>query len=181
MSGPLVALGSTNPAKLTPTRAVFTQLWPGCTVQGVAVPSGVPEQPIGLDQTRQGAVNRAQAARAALGAGWGVGLEGGVRFEAERAWLFGVVAVVRGAALQTGVTAELALPPVVAARLRAGEELGPIMDRLHGTTDIKRGVGTVGLLTGGVLSRADVWAQGLALTLAPFLNGELYGAVGSGE
>jgi len=74
-----------------------------------------------------------------------------------------------------GRTAELRLPPQVAARLRAGEELGPVMDALSGEHNIKQKAGTVGFLTGGLLSRADVWQMGLTLAMAPFLNADLFG------
>ncbi|MEO7963075.1 MAG: DUF84 family protein, partial [Gemmatimonadaceae bacterium] len=47
-------------------------------VQHVAVPSGVPDQPWGDDETIRGARNRTVAARVALDADLGVGIEGGV-------------------------------------------------------------------------------------------------------
>ncbi|WP_425146819.1 inosine/xanthosine triphosphatase [Deinococcus sp.] len=177
----IVAAGTLNPAKLRPVQQVFQQLWPGAQVQGVAVPSGVAEQPIGAEETMLGAVQRARAAlKAVPGASYGAGLEGGVRFDdtgSEQGggcWLFGVVAVTDGTRLEVGRSAELRLPPEVERRLRAGEELGPIMDELSGQQNIKQQAGTVGLLTGGLLTRSDVWQMALTLTLAPFLNAELY-------
>ena len=85
-------------------------------------------------------------------------------------WLFGVVAVTDGKRLEVARSAELRLPPAVASRLRAGEELGPIMDDLSGQQNIKQKAGTVGLFTRGLLSRADVWQMALTLSLAPFLQ-----------
>ena len=59
------------------------------------MPSGVAEQPIGLEEIARGARQRALNARAALGFAWGVGMEGGVEFDrAGDAWLFNVVAIV---------------------------------------------------------------------------------------
>lgn len=172
-----VAVGTTNPAKLRPVEQVFGGLYPGAEVRGISVPSGVREQPIGVEETALGAVNRARAALASLpGAAFGVGLEGGVRFDAAGCWLFGAVAVVEGTRLELGRTAELRLPPGVAAQLQAGAELGPVMDALTGEQDIKQKAGTVGFLTGGLLSRADVWQMALTLALAPFQHGELYRA-----
>ncbi len=175
----IVAVGSTNPAKLRAVQDVVGAVWPGSEVGGVAASSGVSEQPLTLAQTRRGAVNRARAALRLLpGAALGVGLEGGVRFEGgglERCLLFGVVAVTDGARLELGRTAELRLPPGVAVRLRAGEELGPLMDELSGIQDSKRKAGTVGFLTNGHLSRSDIWQQALMLALAPLLRTELYG------
>lgn len=177
---PLVRVGSLNPAKVTPVRDVFTAYWPGAEVEGVAVPSGVPDQPLGEAQTREGAVNRARGALAhAQGTNaWGVGLEGGVLLEGREGRLFGVVAVAHaragGVRVEVSRTADLRLPAGVAARLRGGEELGPVMDELLGLRDIKRGVGSVGVLTAGRLTRADVWRQAVVLALTPLRAGDLY-------
>ncbi|WP_216317562.1 inosine/xanthosine triphosphatase [Deinococcus aestuarii] len=167
-----VRVGSLNPAKVRPVREVFGAWWPDAEVEGVAVPSGVPEQPVGEAQTREGAVNRARAAL--VGADWGVGLEGGVSFEGEEARLFGFVAVARGHRVEVARTAEVRLPPVVAARVRAGEEVGPVMDGVLGTVDVKRGVGSVGVLSRGLVTRADVWRQAVAFAAVPFLDPGLY-------
>jgi inosine/xanthosine triphosphatase len=171
----IVAAGTANPAKLKPVQTVFGQVFEGAQVQGLSVPSGVREQPIGEEETELGAVNRAKAALAGVpGASWGVGLEGGVRFGSQGCFLFGAVAVAGGTRLEVGRTAELRLPPSVAERIQAGEELGPIMDGLSGVQNIKQKGGTVGFLTNALLSRADVWQMGLTLTLAPFLHPQLY-------
>ena len=173
MTPPPVRVGSLNPAKLRPVAEVFGAWWPGAEVEGVAVPSGVPEQPLGEAQTREGAVNRARAALAHLpgGDGWGVGLEGGVELAEGEARLFGVVAVARRHSgevrMEWSRTADLRLPPEVARRVRGGEELGPVMDALLGISGIKRGVGSVGVLTGGLLTRADVWRQAVILAATP--------------
>ncbi|EYB66686.1 hypothetical protein DEIPH_ctg079orf0080 [Deinococcus phoenicis] len=181
-------MGSLNPAKVQPVRDVFQGWWPGASVEGVAVASGVPDQPLGEAQTREGAVNRARAALALSGkaegwgrARWGVGLEGGVTFAGPDGWLFGVVAVAHAwkgrVRVEVSRTADLRLPPLVAARVRAGEELGPVMDDVLGMKDLKRGVGSVGALTGGLVTRADVWRQAVALAATPLRDG-LYGGAG---
>ncbi|MFC3835091.1 MULTISPECIES: inosine/xanthosine triphosphatase [Deinococcus] len=175
-----VVVGSTNPTKVQAVARVFAALDAGPgdppEVRGVAVPSGVPDQPLGVGQTRRGAVNRARAALQVPGATWGFGLEGGVRFERGAAWLFGIVAVARpGGVIHVTRTSELRLPPAVAGRVRAGEELGPVMDEMLGTVDIKRGRGTVGAATRGLVTRSAVWEQATALCIAPVITPELYG------
>ncbi|SMB93009.1 inosine/xanthosine triphosphatase [Deinococcus hopiensis KR-140] len=172
----MVRVGSLNPAKLQPVRDVFRTWWSGAEVEGVAVPSGVPDQPIGQAQTREGAVNRARSALASLAgtSAWGVGLEGGVELEAGEGRLFGMVAVAcnlgGNVEVEVSRTADLRLPPAVVARLVAGEELGPIMDDVLGLRDVKRGLGSVGVLTGGLVTRADVWRQAVALAATPLRN-----------
>ena len=86
----IVLVGSTNPVKVNSTRAAFAAAFPSRAfeVVGVAgVQSGVPDQPMGDAQTREGALNRARACaarahefeRQAGGTvGFCVGLEGGL-------------------------------------------------------------------------------------------------------
>ena len=59
-----VALGSTNPGKLKAVEAAFTEWTPelACDVGGFATSSGVPDQPMGLEESLLGAKNRALAA-----------------------------------------------------------------------------------------------------------------------
>jgi inosine/xanthosine triphosphatase len=169
----LIAVGSTNPAKTTAVRAVCERAFPGCTVIGVDVPSGVPEQPIGSDETSTGARNRARAALGAVeGARMGMGLEGGVDPDGS---LINCVAVVEagGRENQTwGV--RFPLPPSVVARVLRGEELGPVMDEVSGRTESKKHLGAVGILTNGIYTRAEMWQGPLACVLMPFLHPELY-------
>jgi inosine/xanthosine triphosphatase len=74
----VVAVGSLNPVKINAARATIARLVPNVSVTGVAVPSGVPDQPWGDEETMRGALARAHAARSALDADLGVGIEGGV-------------------------------------------------------------------------------------------------------
>ena len=46
-----VAVGSANPVKLGAVRAVLAWAAPSATVEPVTVPSGVPDQPFGDDET----------------------------------------------------------------------------------------------------------------------------------
>ena len=69
-----IAVGSGNPVKRDATARVF----PASTVVTEPVPSGVAEQPMGHDETRRGARNRAIAALRAGAYDLGVGIEGGV-------------------------------------------------------------------------------------------------------
>lgn len=177
MSAIQVVVGTTNPGKIQAVQGVFATLYPGCEVRGIHAPSGVPDQPIGVAQTRRGAINRARAALKEPGASWGLGLEGGVRFVGQdEAWLFGIAAAGKQGArgIYTARSAELLLPVHVAHRIRAGEELGPVMDDLLGTTDIKKGMGTVGAFTLGLVTRPQVWQQAVSLAIAPLLTPELY-------
>ncbi|WP_230285600.1 DUF84 family protein, partial [Deinococcus sp. 23YEL01] len=56
-----VFVGSLNPGKVQPVQEVFTALAADLglpsplSVQGVNVPSGVPDQPLGVEETARGA------------------------------------------------------------------------------------------------------------------------------
>jgi len=170
-----VAVGSTNPVKLGAVRAVLQRLAPGVTVEGVAVSSGVPDQPVGDAETIAGATTRARAARAALDADLGFGIEGGVVDgpDGMRTCAWAVVATRDGAA-HVGGSLSMPLPDSVAALIREGAELGHAIDRLEGTENIKHGAGAVGVLTEGLVSRQEAYEVILAYALAPVLGAARY-------
>lgn len=170
-----IAVGSTNPVKIAAVRTVAARAFPGAEVTGVGIDSGISEQPWGDEETRRGALNRAQAVLAATGSDLGVGLEGGV-LETEMglmtcAWC---VIVDRGERLGVGGGVHMLLPPSVAQALRAGDELGPAMDRLTGQHNTKQAQGAVGILTGGLSNRQSAYGQLVAMALAPFVKAEYY-------
>jgi inosine/xanthosine triphosphatase len=170
-----VAVGSLNPVKVNSARRALEQAGFDFTLQGVTVPSGVAEQPIGQAETERGARQRALNARAALEADWGVGMEGGVEFDGTgAAWLSGVVAIATAERVSLARGGQLLLPPQVAARLRTGAELGPVMDELLGTSNIKQGLGAIGYLTGGLITREAAFFDCFSRALGPLLHPELY-------
>ena len=119
-----VAVGSTNPVKVTAVRQTITRLWPEAEIVPVAVPSGVSEMPMTDEETRIGAHNRALAARDALDADFGVGLEGGVQPEPFGLTLHGWVVVVdRSGRTGIGGGGRLPLPAHIAQKVLAGTEL----------------------------------------------------------
>jgi inosine/xanthosine triphosphatase len=169
------AVGSTNPAKLEAVHRALARLAPGCSVQAVEVPSGVGRQPFGDEETRKGARTRANAALHASGADVAFGLEGGVIFEGEDPWLVSWVAVVdRDGREGEASGLRMALPASAAARLRAGDELGDVVDALFDTRLSKQQAGAIGLLTEGFVSRTDAFADLVAMACAPLLRPDLY-------
>ena len=166
-----VAVGSSNPVKISATRAVFARVAPTARVEGVSVSSTVRDQPWGDNETIRGARSRALAARLALGADLGIGLEGGV-VEDEGALRTCAWAAVVGPDGREGTGGSLAisLPPTVSDLVRSGLELGDAMDRVAGTHDVKRGPGAVGLLTAGLIDRQRAYETLITYALAPFLS-----------
>lgn len=170
-----IAVGSANPVKLAAARAVFARVAPAATVVGVEVPSGVPDQPWGDEETARGARARADAARVAAGAELGVGFEGGVVDEPggalrSCAW----AAVVGDGVASVGGSLAMPLPPAVARRVRAGEELGHAIDALIGERGTKHRGGAVGVLTAGLIDRQGAYEVILTYALARFLTPALW-------
>jgi inosine/xanthosine triphosphatase len=167
-----IAVGSTNPVKLAAARAVLTRLTPQIAVEPIAVPSGVPDQPFGDDETIDGAIERARAARERLDADFGVGLEGGVVEMSDGTMRTCAWAAVVSRSGRHGVGGSLAmpLPDSVAAMIRNGMELGHAMDNLTGQTKTKHGAGAVGILTAGLVDRQAAYEVLVAYACAPFLT-----------
>jgi len=165
------ALGSTNPAKVAAVRQALAGLAPDCVVVPLTVPSGVGSQPFGDAATRAGALERARAALGSSGADIAFGLEGGVELDGERVWLLSWVAAVDPSG-QEGYASGLRmlLPPSLATGLRAGAELGTLVDALFDVKDSKSASGAIGLLTAGTVSRTDAFADLVAMSLAPWIH-----------
>jgi len=171
-----VAVGSRNPVKLAAVRAVLERVQPALQLEGVEVASGVPDQPMGDEETQRGARNRAMAALQLTGAELAVGLEGGVVALADGrmrscAW---AVVVDRDGREGMGGSLSMPLPDLVSARIRAGEELGHAMDAIAHAVDTKHGRGAVGILTAGLIDRQRAYEPMVAYALAPWLAPALF-------
>ncbi len=66
------------------------------------------------------------------------------------------------------------LPDRVTALLRQGYELGPAMDALAGTHNVRQREGALGILTQGLVDRQSAFEFLLRLALAPFRSREWY-------
>jgi inosine/xanthosine triphosphatase len=166
-----VAVGSTNPVKIGASRAVMERLSAGTEVVGIAAASGVPDQPWGDDETIRGARTRARAARLAADADLGVGIEGGVVANEDGtvrtcAW---AAVVTRDGREGVGGSLVLTLPAPVAELVRGGMELGLAMDAVTGSRNVKHGLGAVGILTRGLVSRQQAYETLVAYALASLL------------
>jgi inosine/xanthosine triphosphatase len=127
------------------------------------------------EETQTGARNRAIAAREALAADFGVGLEGGVQEEPFGWVLHGwVVIVVGDGRIGIGGCPRLQLPDHIARRVQNGEELGDVMDDILNDHNIKQKGGAVGALTNNLVVRGEAFSTAVAYALAPFVSPDLY-------
>lgn len=160
-----VAVGSGNPVKRRTVERVLAG-----EVEAVIVDSGVSDQPRGRAETVTGARNRARAAYDAGEFDLGVGLEGGVaEFDGET-FLVMWAAVTDGTDVEVGAGPAIRLPDPIAARVEAGEELGPVLDDLLDAEGVARRRGAIGVLTDGRIDRERALADAVACALGPFVT-----------
>ncbi len=168
-----IIVASTNPVKIQAALAGFQAMFPDetFTVRGISVPSGVSDQPMSDEETLNGALNRAQAARQQLtAADFWAGIEGGCEEKHGNLWAFAWVTVLAGDITGKGRTAAFTLPHEIADLVRQGVELGMADDQVFGRSNSKQGNGAVGILTADVIDRTSYYEHAVVLALVPFKN-----------
>ena len=181
LTPPCIAVGSRNPVKVAAVTAVVRQWHASARIEALAVPSGVPDQPLGDEETRRGALARARAARDAIDADIGVGLEGGVVDDDATgmrtcAW---AAIVLRDGREFTGGSLAMPLPPAVATLVRQGLELGHAMDAVTGAHNTKHGAGAVGILTSGLVDRQQAYEILVTYAFSPLLAADYWAGADS--
>lgn len=172
-----VVVGSHNPVKVEAVREAFSHVYPdeAFTFVECDAPSGVPDQPFGSDETKQGAQNRAEACRAKAEGNFFVGLEGGLEESGEEYWAFAWMCIVdREGQYGFGKTGSFLLPALVGEHIRDGKELGHASDIVFETINSKHEGGTIGILTKGLITRKDFYREALIFALIPFIQTSLY-------
>ncbi|HNR25863.1 MAG TPA: inosine/xanthosine triphosphatase [Methanobacteriaceae archaeon] len=170
-----VNVGTHNPLKVRATRNVMEKIYTNVDVEGIEVDSGVSDQPIGLDETIQGAVNRAR--NAFLDADLSVGIESGllaaphsITGYLDLQWC----AIYDGERITLGVSAGFEYPPVVVEEVLKGQEVGEVMDEVTGVEKLGQKTGAVSILTKGLLDRTENTEQCVLMAMIPRMNSDLY-------
>lgn len=176
---PLIIIASGNPAKVKAVELAFSRMFPDekFDYEGISVESGVSDQPMSDDETFAGALMRAQTCRETRPeATYWVGLEGGLEEIGDELHAFAWMVIYGPDELMgKSRTATFALPPAVAELILVeGKELGEADDLVFGKTNSKQSSGAVGILTHGLIDRANYYADALVLALVPFKNPHLY-------
>jgi len=171
-----VIIGSKNPVKINATRSALSSLYPTLEIDclGIHAPSLVSEQPMTEEETKKGAINRVAYCQQQHQADFYVAIEGGVDLFDHGPATFAYVVIANNSHQSIGRSAMLPLPNEVYSLLQQGEELGPVMDNMFNTVNIKQKGGAIGLLTNGKASRESDYNHALILAMAPFLNQALY-------
>jgi inosine/xanthosine triphosphatase len=176
-----VAIGSTNPAKKKGVRLAFSRLFGDLQIKAVDTTSLVRAQPIGLDETVEGAQERAVFALESARPDFGVGVEAGL-IELGKEWPgrylnLQVAAIVDSAGhLSFGCSSGFPIPMKFVEKLRKGsKELDRYTHELAGAKKVREEEGIVYHLSKRRLSRVEMTEQCVSMALIPWLNGKLYG------
>jgi len=162
-----IVIGSKNPAKITAVQNSFSK--EESEFISLDIPSGVNDQPFSDEETIRGAINRALGALKQGNGDIGIGLEGGVQETSH-----GLLLCNWGALAANGMEpliaggARFLLPEEVASRLRAGEELGPVMDDYAKKKNVRKHEGAVGIFTNGLVNRVDMFTHLTTLLVGQF-------------
>ena len=173
---PTIIVASKNPVKIQAAQDAFERMLNmPCLAEGISVPSGVPDQPHGDEETFQGALNRATGAKKAQPeADYWVGIEGGITFTRGEMETFAWMVVLGKEGEGHARTAGFFLPPKVAALVQQGYELGDADDIVFGASNSKQKTGALGLLTKDLLTRHELYMPAIMMAIIPFMNPELY-------
>ena len=153
-----IAIGTKNKAKTGAVENVLKLYYDDLQFEHIEVNSDVAEQPFSVEETRQGAINRAVNTRHVTNADISFGLEGGV-CEMDGVMYccnWGAVALRDGTVL-SAAGAQFILPEEIAIELRAGKELGPVMDVYTNEQNIRHHAGAIGIFTNGLINRKEMF------------------------
>jgi inosine/xanthosine triphosphatase len=167
-----IFVASTNPVKLQAARCAFERMFAGEQFETSPLSvtlEGIPAQPMTDAETQRGAQLRAETARQSQPASdfW-VGIEGGVQLMEGSLAVFAWVVVLSADRSGTARSGTFFVPPGVAELVRQGMELGDADDIYFGQHNSKQQNGAIGLLTGNVLDRTELYTHAILLALAPF-------------
>ena len=172
----IIVVGSTNKTKINPVKEVFKYHFKNVKVIGVNVNSLVEDQPLSDEEMFKGAFNRAKAAHKKIkNANFAVGIEGGLH-KYSYGWFERSLVVIMDKKGNYGIGSSggLALPKKVIDRINKGANLEQAIDEIFATKKIGEGIGMFGIMTKGVVTRAEGVKHGVAFALARFLHSKVY-------
>ncbi|WP_252314567.1 DUF84 family protein [Sinobaca sp. H24] len=150
----LITVGSLNETKIQAVRSVYPDSF---NVIGRDVEVTISEQPMSDQETRQGAIERAEACSGKDSIG--IGLEGGIMVIEGTLYLCSWGALAEGSRIVTASGARLALPDSFYASLLEGRELKDVMDSYTERSGVSHKEGAVGVFTNGLISRTSMFSH----------------------
>jgi inosine/xanthosine triphosphatase len=174
-----VIVGSKNPVKLACSARAFSTVFPdeNIEIEALETNSGVSEQPLDIEETIKGAVNRARNA-CRSDADFSVGIEGGLSFHEINGHEYGVeISWVCVYDCRTGVS-EIASAqgfpvfPRVLKHIHDGEALSDAMAKEFEIDNIGQKNGYIGWLSNDIITRESSNYDALVLALSSLIKEE---------
>ena len=179
MDNLLIVVASTSPSKVDAVRAAIERIekidpsFSKHTIRTLSAGDVAPTMPMTDQATLDGAKARAAAAaRTASAPFLAIGLEGGLTME-PLVTLTSWVAVTDGTRWGYGAGGRIVLPDAIAGQVKAGRELGDVIDEMAGA-NIRGTRGAWGWLTRDLIARRHALLTATLAALAPFYNKDLY-------
>ena len=167
-----IIVASLNQNKINAVKEVF----PSYEVEAVAGPSGVSEQPLSLDETIRGAINRAKAAF--RDCTYSIGIEDGIAPvpETKSGYMnFCSCAVYDGKRIYLGLGPAFEYPPECTMMvIEKGVTISEAFLPVSGRPDIGYEMGIIGWLTRGRINRKDYTKQAIEMAKIQIDNKGLY-------
>ncbi len=174
-----ILVGSKNPVKIISVEEAFSKYFGNISVEGIEIASKVSAQPIN-DETYAGAQNRALNlfefnSKNNIGADFFVGIEGGISKQFDRWFAFGCMCIIdKEKNIGFGNSPAFELPIGIVNNLLSGKELGDVMDEIMNEQNTKQRGGAISFFTNGVMSRKELYVEGLKVALIPFLHIDMF-------
>ncbi|MCJ8009557.1 DUF84 family protein [Lederbergia wuyishanensis] len=153
-----IAVGSKNAAKNKAAETVLRDIGYQNELFPINAPSNVSGMPFSDEETMRGAMNRAEYCLTLGEVDIAIGLEGGVTETPNGLFLinYGALAERSKETIVAG-GARIKLPEEIAERLRAGEELGPVMEDYSKNKNVRSKEGAIGIFTHGMVNRDEMF------------------------
>lgn len=170
----LIAVGTSNMLKVEAVKEAFSHFYNDVKVTYVSI-ENLPPQPITLNGTVNGAVNRARAALEKVSdAEFGVGIEAGLmEIPDARTYInvqFAAIADRKGK-ITIGSSPGFQLPSeVTKIVLMERIEVDKAVEFLYGIKDIGEKRGIIDLMTKGAVSRKELITNALIMAIAPRIS-----------
>lgn len=172
-----IAIGSKNPIKIKAARQAFLSIWPDEKLELVAsdVPSGVSDQPLTMEDTIKGAINRAKTVKVALRPDYAVGIESGLVKIGTQWFEDGWVAIIDAyGRIGLGGAPRIEVAPPIMKLIRQGHEMADAADSVFGSPGATSVHGYSGLLTDSLFTTTDVLCDAAIMALGRFVHPEIF-------
>jgi inosine/xanthosine triphosphatase len=177
----IILVGSTRPAKVEGAREALAAIagidsrFTHVSIESHDLTAISPPQPMSVAEIIDGARTRARVLSDKYPGTIAVGAEGGLDEILPDVWsLQSWAAVTDGSRWGYGAGPALVLPTGLVDRVRAGEELGDVIDRLA-AEDVRGTRGAWGVLTRDLIGRREAFRLAVLAAFAPFYNARAWG------